>query len=187
MANRATALADEIRGSRLDWNGANELHEALVRLAGIPEAVADLLRRFGDELDDRTNLRPSYPEAVHEAAARIGTIAKELDGVTGDGLIRSARSPSAPMTAPPATPDPSPVREAPRGEPDVKPTAARPWVTGPAPLPAAIVVRANPSGFPARPPAPSPGMAGVFRPETRRVRRGLRKRARRAWRRAQWS
>jgi hypothetical protein len=48
VTNRARALADEIRSSRLGWHGANELDEELRGLAGIPEALADVLRQFGD-------------------------------------------------------------------------------------------------------------------------------------------
>jgi hypothetical protein len=207
MADRVTALAEEIRSASLSFGSANDLDAMLRGLAGIPEAVADRFRRFGDELDDRANLDPGCAEAIREAASGITGIAKRLDEVTGCGLMKRG-SPGRPSARPsPAAPAPSPsprkpeppartrtparprtaARKPPRDEPGGKPTAARPWVTGPAPLPVVVTRPANPSGYPATPPAQSPGgLPKALRPSRRQLRKRAR-RARRAWRRARWN
>lgn len=176
VTGRMHAIAEEIRGCRADWHGANELDELLRGLSGIAEAVADVYRQFGDELDSRTNLKPSFAEAVHDAAAGIGAIAKELDEVIGGGMLQRGGSGGVP--GPPA-PRPSPPPRPAAPKPDHKPTTAGAWVPGPPPLPGTPLPRTR-AGMPDWGERARPGDPSRMHP------RKLRRRARRAHRRATW-
>lgn len=152
MTSHPRAIADAIREIPVSWSDAAELHAFLVHLPDLARACAKFHRRFADSLE-ATAVRQAFAGVIREAASRCDIAAEKLADAIGTGLLADAPDCGVPGSLAAAI-------EALEGASwdwgAPKRNWARPWVTGPAPLPRVITVNPPKSGFPRGGLAPSP-------------------------------
>lgn len=173
MTNLAAGPAEAVQSARVSMSDAADLDETLRGVSQLPDAVAEWLRRWGHELEN-TAVSETYSAAIAEAASAISAIAKELDSVVGGGVSGHRGGPGRSIPVPVASPEkldcvqpPAPhvLGVPPALSPPERPAARTrkqepvtppPWAAALGGGPLVITRPSNPSGYPVRPPKPSP-------------------------------
>ena len=88
----SVAAAIEAAEALAGWDPAdtNQLHEDLVALPGLPDALRDALAHIAQWMAENAHLKDEMAEAVHAAATQAGSMADDLQqaiggGITGEG------------------------------------------------------------------------------------------------------